>query len=830
MKRKLSFILLIASLVFLISLVSTAVPPTYANEPDAVTEVRGIISEDTVWTKENSPYFLTGNVELAYGASLTIEPGVSVVGRWGSIEVWGDLIVEGTEDENVLFNNVRIEPLGKYSELSSIDMKHAHMYRGGVMAWNNSSPRTSFTIVDSIFQDTYYMNLYYPKAVSYLERNIFSDTGGIKIGTDFNQAIEIRNNLFYKTYGNYLIESMVAVSDKTIFEKNSFIDTPKVFNLTSTSFAFDLDARNNYWGTSEPDNFAAKFYDKNDSLSSPGFVLYEPYLTVPDPATPSLEDIPPIPPTVKNSEEFHDGMDMLAGTGEKGTTIYIKNGEEVLGEGIADAEGDFTLSFTPQPAGSLLQLYAKGENGKQSMEVPLVVQESPSYPPAMPSIVGPEKVTEETTSLTGKSDPRVTVFIRNQGDIIGETKTDLEGNYKIEFEPQPAWTEIELYAVSSKGISSQINTITIADITNPTVPVVNPVTNDDTHISGTAEPNSTVKVKIRGEERDIFVEGLADQDGYFEIPIEKQDPMVFIFVHAEDKAGNKSDETFLAVTDGVAPVWESDAPLIIEDVSYDFVAFSWPKAKDDVTSESKIRYRIFLNDLPYLDWPLELYGRPYYKMDVQENKEYTLKIIASDEYMNTSEPRTIKFKSLVRPWGFVDVELYEEEINYLTAKSIITGYPDHTFKPEQQIKRLQAVQMILREKGINVDEMDVKDPQFTDMKPGDYGYKEVAAAVELGFISGKTNPKTGQKYFDPWAYLTRAQMAKVLATAYEINTTIDREIFTDISHDFWGRKYVYALYSSGITTGYEDGTFKPNLPISRQHFSVFLARYLNEDF
>ena len=54
--------------------------------------------------------------------------------------------------------------------------------------------------------------------------------------------------------------------------------------------------------------------------------------------------------------------------------------------------------------------------------------------------------------------------------------------------------------------------------------------------------------------------------------------------------------------------------------------------------------------------------------------------------------------------------------------------------------------------------------------------------------------------------------------------------FNDID-GYWAATYVDFLYQSGITTGYTDGTFRPNQNITRQQFAAMLFRYLglNED-
>ena len=53
-------------------------------------------------------------------------------------------------------------------------------------------------------------------------------------------------------------------------------------------------------------------------------------------------------------------------------------------------------------------------------------------------------------------------------------------------------------------------------------------------------------------------------------------------------------------------------------------------------------------------------------------------------------------------------------------------------------------------------------------------------------------------------------------------------VFTD-TQGYWAASYVDFLYDAGITTGYADGTFRPNQNISRQQFAVMLFRYLGLD-
>lgn len=183
-------------------------------------------------------------------------------------------------------------------------------------------------------------------------------------------------------------------------------------------------------------------------------------------------------------------------------------------------------------------------------------------------------------------------------------------------------------------------------------------------------------------------------------------------------------------------------------------------------------------------------------------------------------------KTEVKAAGFPDVTQYDAEITYLTDQKVINGYPDGTFKPARDLTRLQAVTMILREKGIT--NYAAPNPNFSDIKPGDYGYEVVAKAVQMGFISGKTN-KDGSKFFDASASLTRGQMAKILVEGYALPKTKGVS-FTDVQDSNTFKDYISVLATENITTGYADGSFDPNNTLSRQHFAVFMARMLEDRF
>ncbi len=104
---------------------STATPsptetPSPAPTASPKTDVSGIINSDTTWTKEDSPYGVTGPVAVLTGVTLRIEAGTVVNLNDNYIQINGTLSVKGTTTEQVQFHgngNIRFTPVANgYSD------------------------------------------------------------------------------------------------------------------------------------------------------------------------------------------------------------------------------------------------------------------------------------------------------------------------------------------------------------------------------------------------------------------------------------------------------------------------------------------------------------------------------------------------------------------------------------------------------------------------------------------------------------------------------------------------------------------------------------------
>ncbi|WP_274648564.1 S-layer homology domain-containing protein [Paenibacillus humicola] len=89
----------------------------------------------------------------------------------------------------------------------------------------------------------------------------------------------------------------------------------------------------------------------------------------------------------------------------------------------------------------------------------------------------------------------------------------------------------------------------------------------------------------------------------------------------------------------------------------------------------------------------------------------------------------------------------------------------------------------------------------------------------LGVVNGITGGE-----FAPQQTLTRAQFAKLAATAFQLKDSGSPAPFTDI-RGHWAASSIRAAYQAGIVNGTSDTTFSPNEPVKREEASAMIWRY-----
>lgn len=106
---------------------------------------------------------------------------------------------------------------------------------------------------------------------------------------------------------------------------------------------------------------------------------------------------------------------------------------------------------------------------------------------------------------------------------------------------------------------------------------------------------------------------------------------------------------------------------------------------------------------------------------------------------------------------------------------------------------------------------------FKDVDKNHPEISSIAAVADAGIFTGDNGA------FKPDSHLTRAQLAKVLVEAFELEGSTP-VTFKDVKDNHWATEYIEILYHNNITTGKLDGTFGLNEYVSKVQLEKFINR------
>ena len=160
--------------------------------------------------------------------------------------------------------------------------------------------------------------------------------------------------------------------------------------------------------------------------------------------------------------------------------------------------------------------------------------------------------------------------------------------------------------------------------------------------------------------------------------------------------------------------------------------------------------------------------------------------------------------------------------DFLYDNNISTGYADGTFRPNENLTRLQFSVMLYR--CLRLDEAKYAETAlpFADLPsiPSD-ALPAVRALYAEGIINGSA--KDGKLYFNPSGSLTRAQAAAMIGRSQEKGYAAPELSFSDAgSIPSYAEFYIRTMAAQGIISGYADGTFRPQANITRGQMAKIL--------
>lgn len=161
---------------------------------------------------------------------------------------------------------------------------------------------------------------------------------------------------------------------------------------------------------------------------------------------------------------------------------------------------------------------------------------------------------------------------------------------------------------------------------------------------------------------------------------------------------------------------------------------------------------------------------------------------------------------------------YTDAILWAAEQEITTGYGDGTFRPDADCTRAQVVTFLWRAAG-SPEPKSGANP-FNDVNKNDQRpyYKAILWAVEKGITTGLTATE-----FSPNGTCTRAQFVTFLWRYMDKPANSGINPFTDVAENHYYQAILWA-YESGVTTGYGNGIFRPNIACSRAQVVTFIYR------
>ena len=160
-------------------------------------------------------------------------------------------------------------------------------------------------------------------------------------------------------------------------------------------------------------------------------------------------------------------------------------------------------------------------------------------------------------------------------------------------------------------------------------------------------------------------------------------------------------------------------------------------------------------------------------------------------------------------------ELDELTVTDKNGDSVKVTYKDdnkYTFKmPGSSVTVEATFQAVKEESPVDA---------FLDINTGAWYYDAVKYVVENGLMSG-----TGTYTFEPNTTLSRGMIAQMLYALEGKPSVSATNSFTDVSANDWYAKAASWAQSKGIITGYDDGRFAPNDPLTREQLALILYNY-----
>jgi hypothetical protein len=240
----------------------------------------------------------------------------------------------------------------------------------------------------------------------------------------------------------------------------------------------------------------------------------------------------------------------VKGRTESNVKVEIFKGAALIGSAKSNSDGSYSVPVGPLSPASYLVKGTDSSGNSKSLYL-FVIDET------LPLIHKVDSSYEGDTTVTGVAEPDSWVRVwKNNVLFYSGAIADSSGRFSVPVSPLSVGDELIIVATYRVAASRSEPVIqTVHGLVIPDPPVVHPVKDFSTYVTGTSRENGLVKL-YKGE--NLVGEGTAKEDGVFRIDIAPQEAGTILTLIAYNERMQPGNPTHVTVEDGTAP----DSPVV----------------------------------------------------------------------------------------------------------------------------------------------------------------------------------------------------------------------------------------------------------------------------
>ena len=168
-------------------------------------------------------------------------------------------------------------------------------------------------------------------------------------------------------------------------------------------------------------------------------------------------------------------------------------------------------------------------------------------------------------------------------------------------------------------------------------------------------------------------------------------------------------------------------------------------------------------------------------------------------------------------------------ILWLEGRSVIQGYEDGTFKPDQEVTRAEALKIVLLGSGIEVPEvLGFDETYYSDIALTDWFTKYVVKATDMEIVKGYDDAT-----FKPNQTVNLAEALKIImqTNALTAETPLENP-YVDVPFGDWYAGYAALAKTKYLIVADDEGKIHPEKAMTRGDLAEIMYRlsYITENF